>query len=1085
MNFVLNLYCAYHRQAESVCIMRQYQYLYKDEEDFIKKLAYFKKESYSLHASKVLIHILSTNTDEVLLQHLCEQMDTEFPEALYIGCTTNANIHEGRFRESAITFTFSIYTDPDTNIVLVQENLEQYSLDGLIQKLLTTQERHPEVKAVEMLVSAYGMLESNFTSFCEKYKMGNFVLFGGGAYTGESDADSCVFAKGWKPDSKALALAFYSGRNFHIDTRHVSGWKPLGHDFKITSAEGNVLKTLNNRPAFDIYSQYLDIENDEYFESNAIEFPFICKTKDGKDIMRTPVSSRPDGSIVMFSEIDTFPRVRLSYGDKGYITKCIDEEACKICSFRPDAITLFSCVARRAFWADDIDRESAIFQQIAPTSGFYTSGEVLSEGKRLYHYNETLLIVSQREGDIDESLPQIDLSLDDSKKNKSLISRFAKFISTASEELEETNRNLDHMVKEVEKSRKQAEAANRAKSDFLANMSHEIRTPINAILGFDTMILRESSENSIINYASDIMNASNNLLTIINDILDLSKIESGKMTVVAVEYELKKLAQDVINMMSMKAGDKGLRLKVDIDRKLPSLLYGDDVRIRQIIVNLMNNAVKYTEEGSVTLKISGQRNGDYEKLHIEVRDTGIGIKPEDMNKLFEKFARIEEKRNHNIEGTGLGMNITINLLSMMNSKLNVESEYGKGSCFSFDIEQKILSDEPVGSINERTSEHRDETSYTSSFTAPDADVLVVDDNPMNREVIVALLKRTKIHFEQADGGLTCLDMTRKKKYDLILLDHMMPDLDGIKTLHRIREEEDNLNHDTPIVCMTANAVVGAMEEYIWEGFDDYISKPIKPDRIEKILAERLPSDIVLMAHDRVASLCADAPSNSEAQEEESEITELPDINGIDNETALSNLASPKLVIKTMRTFVNGAAAEADYILKCLDVLSSPTSTIEDATKAVGDYRIKVHAMKSSALTIGAVMVSNLAKFLEYSSRDNNTDNLRSVTVPFLNEWKALTARVAEAIEPFKISEEPKTDNAQELDTNQIKQMLDKLNTSIGEMDIDSADSIISELKESSFARNNEADFSDLEQAVTNIDIDEVERCTQKLAAELK
>ena len=1055
--------------------MVQHQYIYKNENEFVKKLSDIRAESIKINASNTLIHIFSANVDESVLKNVCAIIERDFPKALYIGCTTNANILDGQFTDSDICITFSLYTDPNTQINIVQNNLESIMAEELLATIPEYRKEFPNAKAVELLVSSYGMMESNLTKTFDEYRASGLIVFGGGAYTGDSNANSYVFAKGWEPDSKALVAVFFSGDALYVDAKHISGWKPLGHDFKVTSAEGNVLRTLNDKPAFDIYSQYLDIENDQSFEDNAIEFPFMCRTKDGKDIMRTPIYSEADGSIVMFSEIDTFDSVRLSYGDKSYISDCIVSEAKRLSEFKPDAIMLFSCVARRAFWAEDIERESMIFQKVAPTSGFYTSGEIMSEEDKLYHHNETLLIVAIREGKPDTEREAAVISEIEENPNRSFVSRFAKFISVATKELEDTNKELDEMVKSVNESREIAEAANQAKSDFLANMSHEIRTPINAILGFYTMIMRESEDDSIVNYANDIMRAGKNLLAIINDILDLSKIESGKMNIVDVEYELSSLVLDVANMMTMKAGEKGLNVEIEVDKDIPSWLFGDDVRIRQIIINLMNNAVKYTENGSITLAINGTRNGEYETLHIEVRDTGIGIKPEDMDKLFEKFARIEEQRNHSVEGTGLGMNITISLLAMMNSKLDVSSEYGKGSCFSFDIDQKIMRDQPIGNIAERALEYRQEgadSTYNLLFTAPKANVLLVDDNQMNREVILALLKKTGIHFDQAEGGLSCIEKSLEMKYDLILLDHMMPDLDGIKTLHRIREDESNPNTKTKVICMTANAITGAMEEYIQAGFDDYISKPVNPEKLEQMLADMLPPELVVYA-DGTSDVFEDIGTA-----EKITAADLPDISGIDKETALENLASPKLVIDSMKSFMACADGDADYIMKRFDIICGGTSSNEEVDKAVNDYRVKVHAMKSTSLTIGAVMVSNLAKFLEYSARDNNIDNIKSVTVPFVNEWRALIGRMKEAL--IEEGAEIELRDISTIDVQKICELLEDLNAKIAEMDIDSGDEIVTKLETEGLGSVDSRAFEQLKQAVMNIDPDTVDELVKHL-----
>ena len=405
-------------------------------------------------------------------------------------------------------------------------------------------------------------------------------------------------------------------------------------------------------------------------------------------------------------------------------------------------------------------------------------------------------------------------------------------------------RNLKKSMDELSKEKERADEANRAKSVFLANMSHEIRTPMNAILGFDEMILRESNSPNVTSYARDIKYAGDNLLAIINDILDFSKIESGKMELLSVKYEFSSLLHDVISMVRMKADEKDIELLLDVDDNMPSWMIGDDIRLRQILVNLMNNAVKYTEEGSVTLSVYGVEHGDDIDISFSVKDTGIGMKPEDIDKLYERFGRIEESRNRNIEGTGLGMNITIKLLSMMDSHITVKSEYGKGSVFSFDLRQGICDRTPIGPLSARIDDGRLVVAYQSRLFAPDANILLVDDNAVNRRMAISLLKTTGISIDEADGGYECLKKVGEKHYDLILLDHMMPDLDGVETLHRMQEMQDNKCADVPVIILTANAVIGAREGYLTEGFTDYLSKPVRSDKLEAMLIKYLPEEKV-------------------------------------------------------------------------------------------------------------------------------------------------------------------------------------------------------------------------------------------------
>lgn len=394
----------------------------------------------------------------------------------------------------------------------------------------------------------------------------------------------------------------------------------------------------------------------------------------------------------------------------------------------------------------------------------------------------------------------------------------------------------------LEKQKAIAENANKAKTDFLARMSHEIRTPINSVLGMNEMILRESTEPGIKKYAMNIKTSANSLLGIINDILDSTKIESGKMEIIPVEYELDSLLNDTVNMIYVRIKDKNLQFNVEVDETLPNKLYGDDVRIRQVLLNLLTNAVKYTHEGSVSLTVSGKRSGDSIVMCYTVKDTGIGIKQEDLSRLFESFERIEESRNRNIEGTGLGMNIVMNLLKLMGTELKVDSVYGTGTTFSFELEQRIISDQAIGNFRERVEKLGEEYTYQSLFVAPDAKVLVVDDNDINRMVFSCMLLNTKMQITEAASGMEALELVVKEHFDIIFLDHMMPELDGVETLKRMKTMENNLCKNSPVIILTANAVTGAKEQYLAEGFDDYLSKPIMPEKLERIIKDRLPKE---------------------------------------------------------------------------------------------------------------------------------------------------------------------------------------------------------------------------------------------------
>ncbi|MBE6913796.1 MAG: response regulator [Ruminococcaceae bacterium] len=397
-------------------------------------------------------------------------------------------------------------------------------------------------------------------------------------------------------------------------------------------------------------------------------------------------------------------------------------------------------------------------------------------------------------------------------------------------------------MEELEKQKAIADSASEAKSLFLANMSHEIRTPINAVLGFDEMILRETQEKSIRTYAADIMSAGKTLLSLINDILDFSKVEAGKFEIIPAQYELSSLINDLNNMIKDVAAKKGLKFILDVDAQTPHLLVGDEIRIRQCVMNLLTNAVKYTETGSVTMRVGFHDvSADEINLHFSVKDTGIGMKQEDMKDLFSPYKRIDEAKNRWVQGTGLGMGITKELLKLMGSSLDVQSEYGKGTTFSFAVKQQVVSRDEIGDFAHRLDEaSRGESVYRALFQAPSARILVVDDTEMNLSVIQNLLKKTKIRIDTALSGRDAIALAASTEYDAAFFDHMMPDMDGIETLAAFRKTEKN--QKTPAVALTANAISGARRMYLNAGFTDYLSKPVDGIKLEKMLLSLLPKE---------------------------------------------------------------------------------------------------------------------------------------------------------------------------------------------------------------------------------------------------
>lgn len=392
-------------------------------------------------------------------------------------------------------------------------------------------------------------------------------------------------------------------------------------------------------------------------------------------------------------------------------------------------------------------------------------------------------------------------------------------------------------IKELLRQTQQAIWASRAKTEFLARMSHEIRTPINAVLGMDEMILRESREKSTLEYAGNIKRAGQTLLTLISDILDLSKIETGKMDIVPVKYSINAFVDKLVTIISPQMEKKGLAFDIRVNPKMPSVLCGDEVRLSQIVMNLLSNAYKYTNYGSVTLNIDFKENpkADIITLKVMVEDTGIGIRESDIKQLFEEFKRADIQHNNNIEGSGLGLAISSKLLLQMNSELKVDSTYGYGSKFYFEIAQEVVDHIPVGEYSYGNNESLSGGNYKERFVAPDKSLLVVDDTQVNLLVFAGLLKQTQIQIDTALSGEEALELLKKKKYDIIFMDHLMPGMDGVETLNRIRKLEAGSKKQTPVIALTANALSGSREWYLENGFSDYLSKPIEADELEKMI----------------------------------------------------------------------------------------------------------------------------------------------------------------------------------------------------------------------------------------------------------
>lgn len=558
-------------------------------------------------------------------------------------------------------------------------------------------------------------------------------------------------------------------------------------------------------------------------------------------------------------------------------------------------------------------------------------------------------------------------------------------------ELRDAQTALDRIQKlnrEYEKAKDEAVRANEAKSLFLSNMSHEIRTPINAVLGMNEMILRECTDKQLLSYAANIQSSGKTLLFLINDILDMSKIESGKMEIVRVEYAPENLLMDLWNVIFLRAQEKGLSIRFSLDETLPRKLYGDDVRIKQIVTNLLTNAVKYTSQGGIKMNVSYERIGREElSLIISVKDTGMGIRTEDMGKLFENFQRLDKEKNRNIEGTGLGMNITMSLLKLMDGDMKVESEYGQGSDFTVTIPQRIVCDEPTGDFEAiRSRREQNLAKEQQTFEAPEASVLVVDDNSMNLTVFKSLLKRTKMKITTAESGKQCLELVKKEPYHIIFMDHMMPEMDGIETLHEIRKMTDFPNQDTPVIVLTANALSGAREGYLKEGFVDFLTKPIDSELLEQTTVKYLPQELIRDA----------ASDGQEAVEEIAQADYAAFLEeGISLENGMKYSKNDlEMYLDLVRLFIKGQDKQEDM----RQFLSDDN---------MPDYAILVHGLKGNARTIGAEQLADLAFEHEKQSKAGNAAYVDAHFEELVRLWDKTIVDFQEFTKKYGAGEEEK------------------------------------------------------------------------------
>lgn len=607
----------------------------------------------------------------------------------------------------------------------------------------------------------------------------------------------------------------------------------------------------------------------------------------------------------------------------------------------------------------------------------------------------------------------------------------------------------------------QTEDANRAKTNFVSNMSHEIRTPMNSIVGITEILLRSRHSPKEQEYLLNIQSSGRVLLTIINDVLDCSKMEAGKMQLFDEPYDTCSLFHDLRISMENRIGHSGLELIYDIDQDIPCKLKGDMGRIRQVIINLVNNAIKYTEKGSVRFSVHvRQKNTDKVMLYYEVADTGIGIRKEDHKILFDAFQRVEMDRNRYVEGTGLGLTISQNLVNMMGGVIEVESEYGKGSRFFFTIEQTIIDPTPVSAVNYNgQKDNVTEKEAECLFIAPEAHILLVDDNELNLVVAKELLKPLRMQIDTAENGLQAVKMVRGSQYDLVLMDHMMPVMDGIEAAKAIRALPEDKYQKLPIIALTANAMVDARKEFLNAGMNGFVAKPIDFARICNQLKLWLPKDLVRDVPKEAKKLLADDLSDREIQPEDPQM-------GFSFEEGVKHCGSKAALMKTIRIFYRTIDSKADKIEQCLK------------EGLISDYVIEIHALKSSALLIGAVPLSEAAKELEDYGKQGKTEVLEEKTPDVLTLYRDLK----NILRPYAEKEE---DAKKEFSDGEWITALQQIHQCIEQFDLDGVDQIMEQLEEYQVPECIRESMDQLRVYVADVSLEEIMELTDTMTGLLR
>lgn len=1016
-----------------------------------------RSEEYQ-NAKTRVVQVYVAEWNERKLKRLAASFQKEFSDAIVVGMSSFIGGSVVEAKPGGVQVTVLLFDESEVTpfVYRCREGEEELAGSQLNWEL----QRLSDAKGIQILASGVYMVLDDF--FREATKGFEEVpIFGAKAaadperpeeYTAFTFFGEEVFG------ANTLVALVYHGKELNVRTSYNLGWVPIGKKMKVTKTDGPFrIMRIDNEPAVEIYRKYLGLSPSQVMVSNTNEFPLLID-RGGLCVGRGVMGRAGNGGVFVITPVYEGEEVRFSYGNPNEIFRETYGDSREIEYFEAQGLLIVACGNRNLFLKDDEQIEINFYKEVCPDNiVIHGTDEILLKDGAGGELNSALVTMAFREGGATEQ-KSVEWKRETKKcpqmqQEVPLVRRLLTF-------LEATTNELTEMAKE-------AKVASEAKSSFLANMSHEIRTPINSVLGLDEMILRETKEPETARYAADIQTAGRTLLSIINDILDSSRIESGKMEIVPVEYELSSALNDLVNMITVRAKEKNLEFLVNVDPTMPHLLCGDDTRIKQCILNILTNAVKYTREGSVTMNIGYERVSETEiYLTAQVIDTGIGIKEEDMNRLFSRFERIDEKKNRTIEGTGLGMSIVRQLLGLMGSELEVKSVYGEGSNFSFQVLQRVVKWDPIGNFTEMYERSLENANrYEESFHAPEGKVLVVDDTRMNLTVFTALLKDTGLHIDTADSGFQALELVKQKRYDVIFLDQRMPEMDGVETLQKMKELKESRNLETPVIMLTANAVAGARDMFLAAGFDDYLPKPINGKHLEEKLLEYLPQEKITRKGDK--DFAATAPADGGASEGTSSASDLSEtdaariaafrkIGQIDYRTALTNCMKEDILLDAVHAFYVGGKTGPEEIEAYL------------AAADAKNYTVKVHALKSSARIIGATELSKQAAYLEGCGDVANWAEINEKTPELLAAYRALVAAL-KATEPEAVTAEQ--DERPEIPADQLAGAFAGIKELVTAFDFDGAGDILAMLRTYRLPEEGAEKLRAVEDLVTKLDRD--------------